>query len=60
MDLPEAPATVRIRLGINPFTPSVLLLGLTESRVNLLGGVKGQSPSGETVSICIFEFIFIK
>lgn len=33
------PATVRIKLGINPFTHNILLslLGLSESRVNLLG-----------------------
>lgn len=41
------PATMRIKFGINPFTPNILLLFcLTESGVNLPGS---NPPSGGTL-----------
>lgn len=43
-DFSTQPATVRISLGINPLTPTILLLfSLTESRVNLSGGNPPQT-----------------
>lgn len=48
------PAIMRIKLGINPFTPKNILLsflGLTESTVNLPGGYPPQRNSNVCLSL---------